>query len=371
MFKKRFNKLNKGILYTTLFLVVFGLFIFFSASLSSVKDMDFFIPVFFKQLIAVTIGLAVMFYIANSKKITGLWLRTYSAYMFIAALTIQLLVVIPGTSLELKGAKRWADLGIVSIQPSEIFKYFFIIFFVAIVTTLGIKLRKFKTFAILSLVLLVPLSAFFFYIRDLGTLLGILFSVAVVFLISKAHYRYVIIPAIAGFVILLPLLYFFVPYVNERLEVYINPENVDLQDSHYQLNQMKITIGSGEITGRGFGSSLQKFSGLLPEPLGDSIFPVYSEEFGFVGSVFLILLFLILLFFILYSAKGLKNNFEIMVVAGLGILIVFPAFYNIAASLGIVPLSGMPITFISKGGTAIFAALLTMGIILNITRKKR
>ena len=134
---------------------------------------------------------------------------------------------------------------------------------------------------------------------------------------------------------------------------------------------MITTVGSGQITGRGFGSSLQKFSGLLPEPLGDSIFAVYSEEFGFIGSVFLILLFTLLLFFILQSAKKLKNNFEKMVVAGVGILVVFPAFYNIGAAIGVVPLSGMPITFISKGGTAIFAALLAIGIILNITKKKR
>lgn len=298
-------------------------------------------------------------------------MRLHSGNIFIAAIILQLLVVVPGIGLELKGAKRWADLGVLSIQPSEIFKYIFIIFFAAVVATMGIKLKKFKTLVTFSGLAFIPLIGFFYYIHDFGTLLGIFSAVAVVLFISHAKYRYVVAPAIVVFVVFLPLLYFFVPYVHERLEVYINPENADLQNDYYQLNQMLTTVGSGEITGRGFGSSLQKFSRLLPEPLGDSIFAVYAEEFGFVGSVFLILLFTTLLFFILYAAKKLKNNFERMVVAGLGVLVVFPAFYNIGAALGVVPLSGMPITFVSKGGTAIFAALLAMGIILNITKKKR
>lgn len=232
-------------------------------------------------------------------------------------------------------------------------------------------MKKFKTFLIVVLLMLVPLFTFFYYINDYGTIMMIFSAAFVVLLVSHVRYRHVILPTIGLLVILLPLVYFHVPYVKERLEVYINPESADLLDNYYQQNQMLITIGSGEISGRGFGSSIQKFSGTLPEPLGDSIFAVYSEEFGFVGSVFLITLFLLLLFFIIYAAKNLKSSFEKMTVSGLGILVVFPAFYNIGAALALVPLSGMPISFVSKGGTAMFAALLAIGIILNITKKKR
>jgi cell division protein FtsW (lipid II flippase) len=201
--------------------------------------------------------------------------------------------------------------------------------------------------------------------------MAILFSSAIILFISDVDYKFIFIPILSIFIFLIPVLYYFVPYVHDRLEVYIDPASADLQNDYYQLNQMIITTGSGEITGRGFGSSLQKFSGLLPEPLGDSIFAVYSEEFGFVGSVFLLLLFLLFLLFILSSAKKIKNNFEKMVVVGLGTMIIFPVFYNIGSSLGVVPLSGMPITFISKGGTAIFSALIMMGVILALTRKRR
>ncbi len=368
---KSFSKLNKGILYTTFLLVVVGIFIFFSASLSNLKNMDFFFSIFFKQIVAVVAGIFGMLYIASSKKITGLWLRIYSGHIFIAAVILQLLVLIPGVGLEIKGAKRWADIGFISIQPSEIFKYAFVIFFIAVVVTMGVKLKKLKTFLKFSSLIFIPLAGFFYYIHDFGTLMGIVVASIVALLISQAKNRYIIVPSVVIIAMVLPILYFFVPYVHDRLEVYINPENADLQKDYYQLDQMFKTIGSGQITGRGFGASLQKFSGLLPEPLGDSIFAVYAEEFGFAGSVFLVILFNLLLFFILYSARKLKNNFEKMVVVGLGVLIVFPAFYNIGAAVGVVPLSGMPITFVSKGGTAIFAALLAVGVILNITKKKR
>lgn len=199
----------------------------------------------------------------------------------------------------------------------------------------------------------------------------ILFSSVSVLFVCDVKYKYVLIPVFSVFIFLVPLLYYFVPYVHDRLEVYINPEGADLQSDYYQLNQMMITTGSGQITGRGFGGSLQKFSGLLPEPLGDSIFSVYSEEFGFVGSVFLLFSFLVFIFFILSAAQKIKNKFEKLVVVGFGVMLVFPVFYNISSSLGVVPLSGMPITFVSKGGTAIFSSLVAVGFILALTRKKR
>jgi cell division protein FtsW (lipid II flippase) len=240
----------------------------------------------------------------------------------------------------------------------------------AILVTLKKKVNHFPTFMKFIAYLFLPLILFFIYIHDIGTLMTILFSATMVLLISEVKYKYVFVPIFFILAFLLPILYNFVPYVHDRLEVYINPETADLHSDYYQLNQMIITTGSGEIYGRGFGGSLQKFSGLLPEPLGDSIFSVYSEEFGFIGSTFLILLFLALFFFILSAAKKITGRFEKMVIVGLGSTIIFPAFYNIAASLGVLPLSGMPITFISKGGTAIFSALSFLAIILVLSKKR-
>ena len=132
-----------------------------------------------------------------------------------------------------------------------------------------------------------------------------------------------------------------------------------------------MTIGSGQIFGRGFGGSLQKFSGLLPELMGDSIFAVYAEETGFIGSVILIILFLILFYFILKAAKKIKSPFEKNVVVGLATIIIFPTFFNIAATMSLVPLSGIPIPFVSKGGSVTLTAFISLGIILFYTKKTR
>lgn len=366
------KKLDKRILYTTLLLVFIGSFIFFSASLSELKDTDFFTSVFSKQIISISLGLIAMFFIAQAKFFNGKWLRKNTLYIFVTGMILQLLVLIPGLGMEEKGAKRWVSFDFITVQPSEFFKYTFIIFLSALIVVLGKKLKDWKYFFKFVIYLFIPLISFFIYIHDYGTLMTILFaSATILFISSEIKYRYIFVPFFFLIIFLIPILYNFVPYVNDRLEVYINPASADLHGDYYQLNQMMITIGSGELYGRGFGGSLQKFSGLLPEPLGDSIFPVYSEEFGFIGSVLLILLFLLFLFFILSAAIKLKNKFEKMVVVGLGVLLVFPAFYNISSSLEVVPLSGMPITFISKGGTAMLFSLLIVGVILSLTKKSR
>ncbi len=262
------------------------------------------------------------------------------------------------------------DLGLISIQPSELFKYIFIIFLSSVLLAYRKELKRAKNYFLFIAILFLPLLVFYFYIHDFGTLLNILFASLVVMLLVGIKYRFVLIPVLGALFIFLPLLYFFVPYVHDRLEVYFSPENADILAEGYQLNQSLITIGSGQFAGRGFGSSLQKYQGLIPEPLGDSIFAIFAEEFGFLGSSLLLVSFLILLFFIFRGAERASDSYSKMIVAGFGTLLVFPAFYNIGAALGVVPLSGMPITFVSKGGTAVFASLLAVGIILRILRSR-
>ena len=153
-----------------------------------------------------------------------------------------------------------------------------------------------------------------------------------------------------------------------RITTFINPA-ADPLGAGYQIQQSLIAIGSGGIFGRGFGQSIQKFN-YLPEPIGDSIFAVYGEEFGFVGCVLLILL---LCFFAL---RGLKiaarapDVFGGLLVVGIVILIMTQSFLNIAAMLGVLPLSGLPLIFVSHGGTALFFALATVGIVLNVSRSR-
>ncbi|MCK5588750.1 MAG: FtsW/RodA/SpoVE family cell cycle protein [Candidatus Pacebacteria bacterium] len=363
-----FKKLDKGILYMTFIMIFVGIIIFFSASLSGLENTDFFASIFLKQIVAIFLGLAIFFFLIKTKSFSSQSLRKYSVYIFFVTAIIQLLVLVPNIGLEYKGAMRWIDLGVISIQPSEFFKYSLIIFFSAVIATRGEKLKKFKNFLILGTIFTLPVSAFFIYIHDFGTLMSILLAYFIILLLSANKNWHLFLVTLIGGISIGFLAYNFVPYAQHRIDNFLSQNKIE--QASYHNKQMIYTIGAGQITGRGYGASLQKYSGLIPEPLGDSIFPIYAEEVGFVGSVILIILFFFLSFFIFISAKKRKNSFEKMTMAGLGTLIIFPIFYNISASMSLVPLSGMPITFISKGGTAIFSAIVIMGLLLRISRER-
>jgi cell division protein FtsW len=156
------------------------------------------------------------------------------------------------------------------------------------------------------------------------------------------------------------------PYIRERFLTFFDPSRDPLGES-YQIKQSLMAIGSGGVTGRGFGQSIQKFE-YLPEPIGDSIFAVMSEEFGLIGSSVLIFLFLMLAFAGFRIAKRAGSRFSKLLVTGIVVMMIFQAFSNIGSMLGVIPLSGTPLLFVSHGGTALFVALIQAGIILAVSR---
>ncbi len=167
-------------------------------------------------------------------------------------------------------------------------------------------------------------------------------------------------------VLLLAIVAMVRPYIMDRLTTFLHPER-DPLGSGYQIQQSLIAVGSGGFSGRGFGQSIQKFE-YLPEPIGDSIFAVYAEEFGFVGSSLLILLYLGFTFRGYKIAGQAPDLFGTLLVVGFMTLIICQAFLNIGAMLGVAPLSGLPLPFISHGGTALLATLTMVGIVLNVSK---
>jgi cell division protein FtsW len=149
----------------------------------------------------------------------------------------------------------------------------------------------------------------------------------------------------------------------------MNP-SLDPQGSGYQIGQSLIAVGAGGVTGRGFGQSIQKFE-YLPEPIGDSIFAVYAEEFGFIGSALLIMLLSFFTFRGYKIAAHATDLFGMLLVVGFMTLIILQAFLNIAAMLALAPLMGLPLPFISHGGTALLATLGAMGIVLNVSKYQK
>jgi cell division protein FtsW len=362
------KKIDRPFLITVIILVVLGFFIFTSASLgllareggarfSSVAFSQFFLGIFLGA-IALIITLRVKY---------TFW-RKYAFYIFIASAFITLLVFVPGLGREFSGAQRWLDFGFITFQPAEMLKIGFVIYFAAWLTNAKDKLHIIGHGIIPFIILLAITGGILLSQPDTGTFLVILTTGIAMFIAAGARWRDIFaLGAIssAGFTFLA----YFQPYIKERIITFINPAN-DTLGSGWQIKQSLIAIGSGEIFGRGFGQSVQKFQ-YLPEPVGDSIFAVAAEEFGFIGSIIILTLFLFLAFRGLKIASKAPDNFSGLIVVGIVILIVSQSFINIGAMLGVMPLTGLPLLFISHGGSALLFALAEVGIVLNISKFRK
>ena len=172
-----------------------------------------------------------------------------------------------------------------------------------------------------------------------------------------------------GVVIALGVIITLRPYTLERIKTFIDPSANSLT-SGYQIQQSLIAIGSGGLLGRGFGQSVGKFN-YLPEPDGDSVFAVFAEETGFVGAAMLILLFIALAARGIVIAGNSHDLFGGLIALGFSCIIIIQAFINMGAMLGIIPLTGLPLPFISHGGTALMAILIMCGLILNVAAHRK
>jgi cell division protein FtsW len=200
---------------------------------------------------------------------------------------------------------------------------------------------------------------------DIGTLGATIFIAMSIYFISGAMISHMAVMGVLGVSALL-LLVKFEAYRMNRLLVFMHPE-LDPRGIGYQINQALLAIGSGGLLGVGLGHSLQKFN-YLPEPVGDSIFAIICEEAGFLGGVFLVMLFVFLAFRGLKIARNAPDRFSRLMATGIVSWIVFQAFINISAISGLIPLTGVPLPFISYGGTSIIFLMAGVGILLNISK---
>lgn len=345
-------------------LIVVGFLIFLSASLGLLaRDGATYSSVALRQVIlGIILGCAGMFAVAKMNY--QVW-RKYSPYLFLIALVGTALVFVPGIGLEHGGATRWIDLKFITFQPAEILKLAAVVYLAAIFSGSKVDMRAFGRGPMFTLIV-IGLSGFMLALQpDFGTLLVISIAALGVLVAAGAKWRHL------GAILLMlflaaALVVATKPYVLKRFTTFLSPEH-DTSGSAYQVSQSLIAIGSGELTGRGFGQSVQKFQ-FLPEPTGDSVFAVASEEFGFIGAMTLIVLYLMFAFRGLAIAHNAADKFGGLLVVGIVILVVAQSFINIASMLGIFPLTGMPLLFVSQGGTALFFTLVEIGIILNVSR---
>lgn len=292
-------------------------------------------------------------------------IRRASYYLFGATLIMTALVFVHGIGFSAGGATRWIDLGFTTFQPGEFLKIGFVLCFAAWLAPRARQLADIKKGLIPFSVFVALPSALLLAEPNTSTTFLILATGAAMYFAAGASWRDFGVIALAA-VIVLGAIFILRPYTFHRLDTFIHP-SADALGKGYQIQQSLIAIGSGGVSGRGFGQSVAKFN-YLPEPDGDSIFAVYAEETGFIGASILLGLFVALAARGIVIAASARELYGGLVALGLSFLIITQAFINIAAMLGIIPLTGLPLPFVSHGGTALLAALLACGLILNVAR---
>lgn len=359
------NNIDKIFFGIVIALVVIGLVTFTSASLGILaKNETKFYGVIFGQYIFGFLGGLIALFIGL--KIPYKLLKKYSLLLFIISIVLTGLVLVPGIGQSHGGARRWIEILGYSFQPVEFLKIGFIIYFAAWLSWVKNKVKD-PLFSILPLVVLMAIIAGVLLKQpDTKSIILITITALIMLFISGTPLKFIF--GMFG----ISLLMFFVlvsfqPYLKERVNTFLNPSQ-NSQSSSYQLQQSLIAVGSGGVFGRGLGQSIQKFN-YLPEPQGDSIFAVIGEELGFFGSSILILLY------IAFALRGFRiairnapDAFAKLLVIGLVSIITAQSFMNIASIIGVFPLTGVPLVFISHGGTALLLSLGMVGIILNISR---
>lgn len=314
------------------------------------------------QITSLIVGLVLM--VIASLVDYRFW-RKIAFTMFLLTLILLLAVFFPVVGKEFGGAHRWIGIGKFLFQPSEIVKLTFIIYLASWLEKRGEAIRNFSIGFIPFLSIIVVLSFLIISQPDLGTLTVILGTGVITFFIAGARIRHLALGA-AGILALLAILIKIAPYRLQRFLVFLNPQAETL-GAAYHINQALIAIGSGGIWGLGFGQSKQKYL-YLPQAHTDSIFAIIAEELGFLRSSFVLLAFVFLGIRGYRIARTAPDNFARFLATGITTWLILQAIINIAAMLNLLPLTGIPLPFISFGGSSLIVSLVGIGILLNISK---
>lgn len=346
--------------------MVFGLAVLSSAGIvDAQKKFDSSYYYFTHQLFYGLLPGAVIAYFI-SKINYQLW-RKLALLILFGALALMTLIFVSDFGFGAKGAVRWLNIGGFTFQPSEILKLSLVIYLAAWFGSRNER-RDNWAYGAAPFFIVLGFSGLLLALQpDIGTLIVVGCIAMGMYFVAGANFK--LLGSIVGIgVIALTLLIYFEPYRFNRIRAFWDP-SVDTRGISYQVNQAKIAIGSGGIFGKGFGDgSTQKF-GFLPEPVGDSIFAIIVEELGLIGGLFTMVLFVALSWTLTQISIATRDPFGRLLVSGVNIWIMAQAFINIMAISGLAPLTGIPLPFISYGGTALIALLIALGIVFNVAKE--
>ncbi len=360
---KKIEKIDKNnlIIFISLSLIlIIGLFMVYSSS--SIWANYYFNDKFYyfkRQSIFVFIGLILM---VGLYKIKLSFLRKHTLLLLSIGFLSLILVIIPGLGSQINGSRSWFKIGSFLLQPAEIFKLIIVLY---MADRLDRYYENTKQFFKTVVVLLLPGVLGFALIMlqpDFGTGIVMLGSILMMCILSKNKFKnYLILMGSA--VIAFAILIVSSAYRSERILAFINPYS-DPLGSGFQTIQSMYAIGPGGILGKGIDSSYQKYF-YLPEPQTDFIFAIFAEDFGFIGCILLIGLYTILIYGMLNKAKDEKTTYKSFLDIGIASLIIIQVCINLCVVVGLIPVTGITLPFMSYGGSSITMLLAGMGLLLN------
>lgn len=355
---------DRSLISGVLVILVFGLVMLFSASsVVSYARFGNTYHYFLRQFLWVVFSLGI-FYIVS--KIDYRAWRKYAVFFLFFSVFLLILVFIPGLRAEYGTARSWINIFGMSFQPSEMVKISFLIYLATWLEAKKGELNSFSSGIFPFLVILSVISLLMAAQPDLGTLFIIVFSAIVVFFAGGGKLSHILAVGVLGLLAILLVMNFNDSYQSDRFRCLKDP-SYSAQDKCYQINQALIAVGSGSWFGRGIGESRQKYM-YLPEVWGDSIFPIIAEEAGFIVSSLLILLYLFLFYRGLLVAGAAPDLYGSALAIGIVSWIAVQTFLNIGGMINLIPMTGVPLPFISSGGSSVLSGLIGMGILVNISK---
>ena len=355
------KKIDWPLLLLTIFLVLIGTALIYSASCGIKTELSNLVT---RQITWIIIGI---FLLLLSINFSYRNLAKISYPLYFLSLLLLLLVLFIGKGRA--GTSRWLTFAGFYLQPSEFSKLIFILVAARYLSDIG---KKVKRFSFLIPYLLLTAIPFLLILKqpNLGTaLVFIPISLGILWVagIRKKHLTFLILTALFSS----PILWFTVlkDYQRARLLVFINP-NADPLGSGYNIIQSRIAIGSGGLIGKGFLHGTQSHLAFLPEYHTDFIFCVLAEEWGFIGGIGLLFLYFLFLRELIKIAVGASEPFAKLTATGIAVMFAFHIFVNIGMALGMLPVAGLPLPFLSYGGSSLLTFLIAVGIVLNIRKNE-